>query len=190
MDYTEINQKLESAFNKTNIQKYDVCQLWSCLSCDLLYDLKKDQYAFPVVGSMKFINKITNQHGEYIYNNQNGDFHVVTFFCQNKTWSLLDFSTKHLSVKVPCAPCVTGFKIDQVSLADNPVIISIPELNDLNGDSRDLKKVVQIIPKIKSISKDGEKYLYEFKPDHIYQKLSTLNEKELESLEHVLGLEF
>ena len=30
----------------------------------------------------------------------------------------------------------------------------------------------------------------EFKPDHIYQKLSTLNEKELESLEHVLGLEF
>lgn len=67
--------------NKTNIQKYDVCQLWSCLSCDLLYDLKKDQYAFPVVGSMKFINKITNQHGEYIYNNQNGDFHVVTFFC-------------------------------------------------------------------------------------------------------------
>ena len=34
MDYTEIYQKLESAFNKTNIQKYDVCQLWSCLSCD------------------------------------------------------------------------------------------------------------------------------------------------------------
>lgn len=33
-------------------------------------------------------------------------------------------------------------------------------------------------------------YLYEFKPDHIYQKLSTLNEKELKSLEHVLGLEF
>ncbi|MCW6101582.1 hypothetical protein RA086_14585 [Lactiplantibacillus sp. WILCCON 0030] len=190
MDYTEINQKLESAFNKTSIQKYDVCQLWSCLSCDLLYDLKKDQYAFPVVGSMKFINKITNQHGEYIYNNQNGDFHVVTFFCKIKTWSLLDFSTKHLSVKVPCAPCMVGFKIDQVSLADSPVIISIPELNNLSGDDQGLKKVVQIIPKIKSISKDDEKYLYEFKPDHISPQLNPVNETELESLEDALGLKF
>ncbi|MGX6427416.1 hypothetical protein [Lactiplantibacillus argentoratensis] len=190
MDYPAINQKLESAFNKTNIQKYDVCQLWSYLSCDLLYDLKQEQYAFPVVGSMKFINKITNQHGEYIYNNQNKDFHMVTFLCQNKTWSLLDFSTKHLSVKLPCAPCKVGFKIDQVSLADTPVIISIPELNNLSGDDQDLKKVVQIIPKIKSIYKDDDKYLYEFKPDHISPQPNPVNKTELECLEDALGLKF
>ena len=188
MDYTMINKKLESAFNKTHIQKLNVCQLWSYLSCDLLYDREKEQYAFPVVGTMKFTNKITNQQGEYTSNNQNNNFHMVTFFCQNKTWSLLDFSTEHLAVRVPCAPCTSGFKIDQVSLADSPVIIYIPELNGLNGDDQDIKKVVQIIPKIKSISKDGEKYLYEFKPDNIYTNTTLLNEIELRSLENAIDL--
>lgn len=37
MNLNVIKQILEYAFNKTEIQKYDVCQLWTYWGCDPVY---------------------------------------------------------------------------------------------------------------------------------------------------------
>lgn len=181
MEFNIINKKLEMAFDKTGIQKYDVCQLWAYLSCDLLYDEEHKHYAFPVIGSMCFTNKITKIHQEYLYGpkNCNSNFHMVTFYYKHGSLKLLDFSTAHLSL---------GTGKSQVSLPDVPVIKQVSISENIRFDLDIQTALQRIINETDEICIDNDKYFYKFEPYAIYCQPNLQNEIELEQLERVLGI--
>lgn len=192
MNLNVIKQILEYAFNKTEIQKYDVCQLWTYLGCDLLFDEDNEEYAYPVIGSLKFVDKINGQQQEYSYNPNDPytDYHAAIFYYQNKKWSLIDFSTDHLSVKELSISSNNQFKIVETSIVETSIAktvrIPIPELIG----STNTKDIDSKLHTLSPICEENENYLYEFKPSNRFVTIPQENKLELKELEETLGLEY
>lgn len=174
IDLKKETQLLEQAFDNTGIPKHDTCTLWACLASTKLWDEEKNQYAYPILGSMTFTNKITNEKG--YYNESNDSFHVVTLLYTNKIWYLVDFSTKYLissDRKVTKLPVV-------------PIVILVFELqNVLPSETNNL---LSTLKKMKPLSVENMDYSYTFDVETILAQLPEQNEHELISLENELGL--
>lgn len=170
MDLIEETRKLESAFNKAHICKVDTCTLWATLSSTLLY--KGENLAYPVLGTLTFENKVTNEKGHY--DGRNNSFHVATLYYSNNVWYLLDFSTNYLISE--------NFNI--VSLYDCPIQVEVPELTNIAG--QDYTKIDSVLKNIAEISVSNENYTYSFIPERIHIKLNEQNDKELYILESFL----
>ncbi|WP_434315002.1 hypothetical protein V1331_12095 (plasmid) [Levilactobacillus brevis] len=94
MNFDNITEKLELAFDVTQIPKQDTCVLWASLSSDLLWNEAERKVAYPLYGTLTFKNKQTQAIGHY--DSTNDSFHMATLYYSNGGWSLLDFSTKYL----------------------------------------------------------------------------------------------
>lgn len=172
MNFDEITNKLEHAFDVKQIPKADTCVLWANLSCALLYNPTKEQFAYPIYGTLIFENKQTKETGRY--DSSNDSFHMATLFYSNSVWYLLDFSTNYL----------ISDNYNIVSLHDYPVQIEVPELNIISG--QEFQKIDEILKKITRISIETNKYTYSFCPQTVNCLPNEQNSQELDELESVL----
>ena len=172
MNFDEITNKLEHAFDVTQIPKADTCVLWANLSCALLYNPTREQSAYPIYGTLIFENKQTKETGRY--DSSNDSFHMATLFYSNSAWYLLDFSTNHL----------ISDNYNIVSLHDCPVQIEVPELAHV--DFKETSKIEDYLKVIPKISVEKNEYNYSFIPKSIYYLPNDQNSQELANLESVL----
>lgn len=127
-----INKKEETAFDKTGIQKNDVCMLWAYLGLDLICESGKSITGIPVIGSLKMKNKISNDEVSYECPNKNcigpSDlFHVVVFIKYKSNYYLVDFSSKYYATKngvvsAPYVPVYFEITEDQYKLKEKNII--------------------------------------------------------------------
>lgn len=172
MNFDEITNKLEHAFDVTQIPKQDTCILWANLSSGLLWNSTREKFAYPLYGTLIFENKQTKETGRY--DTSNDSFHMATLYYSNSVWYLLDFSTNYL----------TSDNYNMVSLHDYPIQIEVPELVNVNAREKDkIENALKLIPKI---SIETNEYSYCFVPESVYRVPNDTNSFELDILENVL----
>lgn len=163
---------MEHAFDVTQIPKSDTCVLWANLSSGLLYNPTREQFAYPLYGTLTFENKHTKETGHY--GSSNDSFHMATLYYSNSVWYLLDFSTNYL--------ISDNFNI--VSLHDCPIQIKVPELAHVGfKETSKIEDYLKLIPKI---STETNEYNYSFMPKSIHYLPNDKNSQELDTLESVL----
>lgn len=174
MNFDNITEKLELAFDVTQIPKQDTCVLWASLSSDLLWNEVERKVAYPLYGTLTFKNKQTQAIGHY--DSTNDSFHMATLYYSNGGWSLLDFSTKYL----------TSNKFNLVSLSACPVQIEIPELSNIEPNNTE--KIEDNLKLISEISIETDDYKYTFIPESIHYLPNSQNSQELTELERSLHI--
>lgn len=174
IDLNKETQILEKAFDRTGIPKYNTCTLWACLASSKLWDVKRNQYAYPVLGTMTFMNKITNEKGHY--DQRNNSFHVATLLYTNQIWYLVDFSANYL--------ISSNFKMTKLPVV--PIVIPILALQ--NTSPNETNELMTMLKELKPLSVEEIDYSYSFDVETILAQLTEQNEYELRSLENQLGL--
>lgn len=172
LNFDEITNKLEHAFDVTQIPKADTCVLWANLSSSLFYNPTEDQIAYPLYGTLTFENKQTKETGRYDSSNQS--FHMATLYYSNNIWYLLDFSTNYL--------ISDNFNI--VSLHDCPIRVEVPELAHIGF--KETTKIEDTLKLISKISIETNDYNYCLISKSIHYMPNDENYQELDRLENVL----